>query len=91
MEREKQVIKGALRQLIEGERSRIKPDRQHQEPVEVSLTSLEYQFTFTKKCKAAVVTASYVWQIRGPAMAPVDSRRRRTFGCAKVFGAWICS
>ena len=84
MARDKQVIISGVRRRIEADRPRINVDKgPHQPPVEVTLASFEYQITFIKPCKAAAVTVEYVWQIKGPQMAPVNSRKKRTLGCVK--------
>jgi hypothetical protein len=64
------------------------PDRP---PVEASLVAFAAQVTFIKPCKAAEVTADYVWRLSGPQMAPVNSRKKKIFGCIKVPGGWLCT
>jgi hypothetical protein len=84
------------RREIEGERAKILaqnvPDGS--ENAEARLGQIEFQYAFPKPCKAAVVTASYSWQISySNAIAPRKTRTvagRRTIGCGKVLGMWIC-
>jgi hypothetical protein len=89
-------FEASWRRGIEGERAKILaqnvPDGAQN--AEARLGQIEFQYAFPKRCKAAVVTASYAWQINySTAVAPSKTStvaRRRTFGCGKVFGMWVC-
>jgi len=92
MERQKQSLVRMVRRLVEADRPRSNVDRNpDRPPVEVSLVAFAAQVTFIKPCKAAEVTADYVWRLSGPQMAPVNSRKKKIFGCLKVPGGWLCT
>jgi hypothetical protein len=84
------------RREIESERAKILaqnvPDGV--ENSEARLGQIEFQYAFPKRCKAAVVTASYAWQINysipGTPSKSKTVARRRTIGCGKVLGMWVC-
>lgn len=90
MDRDKQLILTGVRRRIEAERSQITAANGPR-PVEVTIGPAEYQIAFIKPCKAAMVTANYVLQIKAPEKPPVHAGRKRTFGCAKFLKAWICN
>jgi len=94
MQRHKQTIRSIVRGMIAANPPRINVDKNPDRPpvkLELTLIEFEAQISFIKPCKAAAVTADYVWLIRGPQTAPVNNRNRRTFGCFKVFGGWTCT
>jgi hypothetical protein len=84
------MIMSEARRRIEATRPQVNVDRNpEQRPAEVSLGAFEAQIAFVKPCKAAAVKVDYVWQIKGPQVAPV--RKTRVLGCVKVLGRWICT
>jgi hypothetical protein len=91
--RDEQAVRSLVRSMIEADRPRINVDKNPDRPpvkVELTLIAFEAQIFFTKPCKDAAVTADYVWQIRGPQMAPV--RGRRNLRCFKRFRfLWTCT
>jgi hypothetical protein len=83
------------RQQIEGERARIikenVPGDIQAAHAEASLGEIDFQYAFPKPCKAAVVTARYVWQIVSPLASGRKSvSRQRIIGCGKFLGGWVC-
>jgi hypothetical protein len=89
-------FEASWRREIEGERAKILAQNAPvgAQNAEARLGQIEFQYAFPKRCKAAVVTAVYVWQISySDAVAPSKSKsvsRRRTIGCGKVLGMWVC-
>ena len=89
-------LEGSWRREIEGEQAKVIAQNAPVgvQSAEARLGQIEFQYAFPKRCKAAVVTASYTWQINYSIPgAPNKSKtvpRRRTFGCGKVLGMWVC-
>lgn len=97
---EDQIIRANLRRHIQGEREKIinenVPDRAVEK--EAVLAEIEFQVTFLIPCKSAAITARYEWQVsysvydpgHGASRQTRTVPRRRTIGCANVFGMWVC-
>lgn len=87
---------GAWQQAIEGERNQIvaRYAVPGVPPPEASLGEVGYDLIFVKPCKAAVVRATYTWQVRtnlNGTVRSVNVPREKRFACGKVLGAWFCS
>lgn len=100
-----QIIRGNLRRNIQGEREKIikenVPDRAVEK--EAVLGEIEFQVTFLIPCNSAAITARYEWKVsyypslHGDNVFGVQGKketkpvsRRRTFGCGRAFGIWVC-
>jgi hypothetical protein len=97
--REEQTIRSyfpAWRRNVEGERTRViaenVPDGAKE--TKAMLGEIEFQVGFVTPCKSAAVTARYAWQVsyslNGTPSKTKTVSRRRTIGCGKIFGMWVC-
>jgi hypothetical protein len=97
--REEQIIRSYLpawRQNIQGERAKVVaenvPDGARN--AEAILGGIELQVTFVIPCKSAAITARYGWQVsfslNGAPPKTKTVSRKRTIGCGKAFGIWVC-
>jgi hypothetical protein len=97
--REEQSIRSSfpgLRRNIQGERAKIiaenVPDGARN--TEAILGEIEFQILFVIPCKSAAITARYIWQVSysldGMPSRTKTVSRKRTSGCGRVFGMWVC-
>jgi len=92
----KSFVPGWRRQ-IQGEQAKVRAENvpNNIENAEASLGEIEFQYSFTKPCRAAVVTASYAWRVYWPPnpVSPGKSKsvpRKRKIICGKLLGVWGC-
>jgi hypothetical protein len=86
------------RSQIQGERAKIiaesVPNNFEYAEAQAVLGEIEFQYSFPKPCKAAVVTARYTWQVSylvpGVPRKSKSVPRQRTISCGKLFGMWGC-
>jgi hypothetical protein len=76
------------RRQVERDPPKIKADALRGQE-KATLGAFEYQSTF-KGCKAAFITARYVWEVTGPRETTGVSGEKR-FLCLKVLGIWGCN
>jgi hypothetical protein len=82
---------------IQGERAKIIAENvpNNIENAEASVGEIEFQYSFPKPCKAALVRATYVWQVHySSPITPGKTKsvsRQRLIGCGKFLGAWVCN
>jgi len=102
MRGEEQTIRNYLpawRRNIQGERSTIIAENVPADAVakEAVLGEIEFQVTFVIPCKSAAITARYAWQVSYTlslntfaARTKKTVPRRKTMGCGKILGMWVC-
>jgi carboxypeptidase family protein len=102
-DREEQIIRNQFptwRRNIQSEREKIIAENVPAGAIEQEavLGEIEFQVTVLIPCKSAAVAARYVWQVSYSVSdsgyrAVRQTRtvpRRRTIGCGKVLGMWVC-
>lgn len=82
---------GTWRRRIEADRSKILAEYLGVENAVAHLSAkIEYQITFSKECKAGVVTAKYTWQVTAPAIRTVPRPHEKRFTLVKTGDRWRC-